>query len=82
MYCDPIFVCTSCLLQIHVYFIRLNLKYLKGLKFISWCFRINHLNFVFSSKLGKLLELLHTHLGFIFPKVFPCLLVIIQSPIF
>jgi hypothetical protein len=30
----------------------------------------------------KLLELLHTHLGFIFPKVFPCLLVIIQSPIF
>jgi hypothetical protein len=38
------------------------------------------------SKLGSayyvLLELLHTHLGFIFPKVFPCLLVIIQSPIF
>jgi hypothetical protein len=27
---------------------------------------------------GKLLELLHTHLGFIFPKVFPCLLVIIS----
>jgi hypothetical protein len=25
-----------------------------------------------------LLELLHTHLGFIFPKVFPCLLVIIS----
>jgi hypothetical protein len=24
------------------------------------------------------LELLHTHLGFIFPKVFPCLLVIIS----
>jgi hypothetical protein len=28
------------------------------------------------------LELLHTHLGFPFPKVFPYLLVIIQSPIF
>jgi hypothetical protein len=30
------------------------------------------------------LELLHTHLGFIFPKffLFICLLVIIQSPIF
>jgi hypothetical protein len=27
---------------------------------------------------GVLLELLHTHLGFIFPKVFPCLLVIIS----
>jgi hypothetical protein len=26
----------------------------------------------------KMLELLHTHLGFIFPKVFPCLLVIIS----
>jgi hypothetical protein len=26
----------------------------------------------------KLLELLHTHLGFIFPKVFTCLLVIIS----
>jgi hypothetical protein len=25
-----------------------------------------------------LLELLHTHLGFLFPKVFPCLLVIIS----
>jgi hypothetical protein len=25
-----------------------------------------------------LLELIHTHLGFIFPKVFPCLLVIIS----
>ena len=25
-----------------------------------------------------MLELLHTHLGFIFPKVFPCLLVIIS----
>jgi hypothetical protein len=24
------------------------------------------------------LELLHTHIGFIFPKVFPCLLVIIS----
>ena len=24
------------------------------------------------------LELLHTHLGFVFPKVFPCLLVIIS----
>ena len=29
-----------------------------------------HQNFV--------LELLHTHLGFLFPKVFPCLLVIIS----
>jgi hypothetical protein len=29
-----------------------------------------------------LLELLHTHLRFLFPKVFICLLVIIQSPIF
>jgi hypothetical protein len=29
-------------------------------------------------KVEKLLELLHTHLGFIFPKVFPCLLVIIS----
>jgi hypothetical protein len=28
--------------------------------------------------LTTLLELLHTHLGFIFPKVFPCLLVIIS----
>jgi hypothetical protein len=27
---------------------------------------------------GGVLELLHTHLGFIFPKVFPCLLVIIS----
>jgi bacteriorhodopsin len=26
----------------------------------------------------NVLELLHTHLGFIFPKVFPCLLVIIS----
>jgi hypothetical protein len=26
----------------------------------------------------KLLELIHTHLGFIFPKIFPCLLVIIS----
>jgi hypothetical protein len=26
---------------------------------------------------GGVLEILHTHLGFIFPKVFPCLLVII-----
>jgi hypothetical protein len=26
----------------------------------------------------KMLELLHTHLGFIFPKVIPCLLVIIS----
>jgi hypothetical protein len=25
-----------------------------------------------------MLELLHTHLGFLFPKVFPCLLVIIS----
>jgi hypothetical protein len=28
--------------------------------------------------LFNMLELLHTHLGFIFPKVFPCLLVIIS----
>jgi hypothetical protein len=27
---------------------------------------------------NNLLELLHTHLGFIFPKVFPCILVIIN----
>jgi hypothetical protein len=27
---------------------------------------------------GGVLELLHTHLGFIFPKGFPCLLVIIS----
>jgi hypothetical protein len=29
-----------------------------------------------------LLDLIHTHIGFIFPKVFPCLLGIIQYPIF
>jgi hypothetical protein len=29
-------------------------------------------------KIDFLLELLHTHLGFLFPKVFPCLLVIIS----
>jgi hypothetical protein len=28
--------------------------------------------------LNELLELLHTHLGFIFPKFFPCFLVIIS----
>jgi hypothetical protein len=33
-------------------------------------------NYVTSDLL--MLELLHTHLGFIFPKVFPCLLVIIS----
>jgi hypothetical protein len=27
---------------------------------------------------GGVLELFHTHLGFLFPKVFPCLLVIIS----
>jgi hypothetical protein len=27
---------------------------------------------------GGVLELLHTHRGFIFPKMFPCLLVIIS----
>jgi hypothetical protein len=27
---------------------------------------------------GGVLELLHTHLGFLFPKVIPCLLVIIS----
>jgi hypothetical protein len=27
---------------------------------------------------SSMLELIHTHLGFIFPKVFPCLLVIIS----
>jgi hypothetical protein len=27
---------------------------------------------------GGVLELLHTHVGFLFPKVFPCLLVIIS----
>jgi hypothetical protein len=27
---------------------------------------------------GGVLELLHTHLGFLFPKVFPCLLVIMS----
>jgi hypothetical protein len=53
MYCDPIFVCTSCFLQIQVCFICLNWRYLKGLKFISWCFRLNHLNSMFSSKLGR-----------------------------
>jgi hypothetical protein len=31
---------------------------------------------------GGVLELLHTHLGFIFLKVFPCLLEIIKSHIF
>jgi hypothetical protein len=30
----------------------------------------------------QMLELLHTYLGFIFPKVFLCLLIIIESPIF
>jgi hypothetical protein len=52
MYYDPIFVCTSRFLKIHVYFICLNWKYLKGLKFVSRCFRLDHLNSVFSSKLG------------------------------
>jgi hypothetical protein len=32
---------------------------------------------------GGVLELLHTHLGFLFPKFFPCLLVIITHyPVF
>jgi hypothetical protein len=53
MYCDPIFICTSCFLKIHVYFIHLNWKHLKGLKFISWCFILDHLKYVFSSKLGR-----------------------------
>ena len=34
-------------------------------------------NQLYSSQ-KKVLELLHTHLGFIFPKVFPCLLLIIS----
>jgi hypothetical protein len=32
----------------------------------------------YTTILPRVLELLHTHLGFLFPKVFPCLLVIIS----
>jgi hypothetical protein len=31
-----------------------------------------------SFRQSEVLELLHTHLGFFFPKIFPCLLVIIS----
>jgi hypothetical protein len=34
-------------------------------------------NWYIDKELHRVLELLHTHLGFIFPKVFPFLLVII-----
>jgi hypothetical protein len=39
---------------------------------------IFHLQRSKHKKYWLVLELLHTHLGFIFPKVFPCLLVIIS----
>ena len=71
MYCDPIFICTSCFLQIHVCFICLNWKYLKGLKFISWCFRVNHLNSVFSSKLGYNSTLMVLWFSLCFSFLFP-----------
>jgi hypothetical protein len=33
---------------------------------------------VTGSEAIEVLELLHTHLGFLFPKVFPCLLIVIS----
>jgi hypothetical protein len=40
---------------------------------------VTHLTFQLANgSMGNMLELLHTHLGFIFPNFFPCLLVIIS----
>jgi hypothetical protein len=57
-----------------------NEKYCLGKEDKSWLWhrRMGHRHFDNLVKVSKrVLDLLHTHLGFLFPKVFICLLVII-----